>query len=143
MTKMRIAGRRDWMILLTLGLIGGGTFLGIEIALTDFPPLWVAALRIGLAAIFMTAVWLLRGGRLFLEPVRSGSRMLLPVISLLSTVIPFSLISWGQQHVTSGFAAVAMASSALIVAPLAHFFVAHERLSGKRSVGLMTGFAGV
>jgi drug/metabolite transporter (DMT)-like permease len=53
------------------------------------------------------------------------------------------LLSWGQQFVTSGFAGVSMASVPLIVLPLAHFFVPGERMSWRRFLGFIAGFAGV
>ncbi|KAF0675048.1 DMT family transporter [Profundibacterium mesophilum] len=137
------AQRRDWFCLLALGLIGGGTFMAVEIALTGLAPLWLAGLRILFGGLVMAAIWALQGFRLFAQSPRRMTLIHLLAISLLSTVIPFSLISWGQQHVTSGFAAVAMASSALMVAPLAHFTVRGEQLTQRKSWGLIAGFAGV
>ena len=42
------------------------------------------------------------------------------MITLLNAAVPFTLISWGQQHVSSGFAGVSMAAVGLFVLPLAH-----------------------
>ena len=53
------------------------------------------------------------------------------------------LLSWGQQTVSSGFAGVSMASGALIMLPLAHLFVPGERITTRRLIGMLVGFAGV
>jgi drug/metabolite transporter (DMT)-like permease len=65
------------------------------------------------------------------------------VIGVLSSALPFSLLSWGQTHVTSGFAGVSMASIALLVLPLSHFFVPGEQMTLRRTIGFLIGFGGV
>ncbi len=126
-----------------LGLTWGGTFLIIEIALLGLTPFWLAAGRITFGALLTTLVWQLRGGRLFDAPLHGDQKLALWVIGLLSSAVPFMLLSWGQQFVTSGFAGVSMASVPLIVLPLAHFLVPGERMSLRRFAGFAIGFVGV
>jgi drug/metabolite transporter (DMT)-like permease len=64
-------------------------------------------------------------------------------VAATSSALPFMLISWGQQYVTAGFTGVSMASVALIVLPLAHFFVPGERITWRRALGFVVGFVGV
>ncbi|WP_090269710.1 DMT family transporter [Thalassovita taeanensis] len=124
-----------------LGFVWGGTFLVIELGLQGITPFWLAAARIGFAALLMSGVWALRGGKLWLSEARGWAPLM--AIGLLSSAIPFMLLSWGQQYVTSGFAGVSMAAVALIVLPLAHFLVPGERLTLRRICGFLIGFAGV
>lgn len=133
--------RASWFMILALGLTWGATFMVIEIALRGITPFWLAAARIGFAAALMAAVWLARGGRLFLEPARDWPAMV--IIGALSSAVPFLLLSWGQQYTTSGFAGVSMAAVALMVLPLAHLFVPGERMTLRRTAGFGIGFAGV
>jgi drug/metabolite transporter (DMT)-like permease len=133
--------RASWLMILVLGLTWGATFMVIEIALRGITPFWLAAARIGFAAALMTAVWLARGGRLFLDDARDWPAMV--VIGLLSSAVPFMLLSWGQQYTTSGFAGVSMAAVALMVLPLAHVMVPGERMTLRRTAGFAIGFAGV
>ena len=133
--------RASWLMILVLGLTWGATFMVIEIALRGITPFWLAAARIGFAAALMTAAWLARGGRLFLEKARDWPAMV--VIGLLSSAVPFMLLSWGQQYTTSGFAGVSMAAVALMVLPLAHVMVPGERMTLRRTAGFVIGFAGV
>lgn len=134
---------KSWIMLLILGVTWGGTFLVIEIALRGLPPFWVAACRIVFAAVLTCAFWQWRGGRLFAEPLRTSQKISLWVIGLLSSALPFILLSWGQQYVTSGFAGVSMASVALMVLPLSHFLIPGERLTLRRTIGSAIGFGGV
>ncbi|MDU9004884.1 DMT family transporter [Sedimentitalea todarodis] len=126
-----------------LGVVWGGTFLVIELALAGITPFWLAACRIGFGALLTGAVWGLRGGRLFATPPNGGERINLCVIAALSSAMPFMLLSWGQQYVTSGFAGVSMASVALMVLPLAHFLVPGERITLRRAIGFVIGFTGI
>ena len=43
----------DWGLLALLGLVWGGSFLGVELSLHSLSPLWVAAGRISLAALLL------------------------------------------------------------------------------------------
>lgn len=131
----------NWGMVALLGLIWGATFLFIELALQGITPFWLAAGRIGFASLLAVAVWRWRGGRLFLTEETSWVPLILS--GVLNSAIPFMLLSWGQQTVTSGFAGVSMASVALIVLPLAHLFVPGERITPRRFVGMVIGFAGV
>lgn len=127
----------------TLAFVWGGTFMVTEIALTGMTPFWIAASRIGFAALIMSVIWGARGFVLFkLRPTRA-QLMALIAIGALSGAIPFSLLAWGQQYVTSGFAGVSMASTALTVLPLAHSFVPGERMTWRRVLGFGIGFGGV
>lgn len=133
----------SWIMVATLGLTWGGTFLVTKIALTGMTPFWLAAARIVFASIVMTLVWGVMGFKLFDQRPSRADQMNLFVIGALSSTVPFILLAWGQQFVTAGFAGVSMAAVALIVLPLAHFLVPGERLTLRKSLGFLIGFAGV
>jgi len=132
---------KSWLMIAILGLTWGATFLAIEVALRGITPFWLAAGRIAFAAALMTLVWALRGGRLYTSPARDPWGLFF--VGLLSSALPFTLLSWGQQYVTSGFAGVSMAAVALIVLPLAHFLVPGEAMTLRKSAGFAIGFIGV
>lgn len=133
----------SWLMIAILGLTWGGTFLVTEVALTGMTPFWLAASRIGFAAVVMVAIWGVRGFSLFATRPAPSHIAALLFIGAASSAVPFSLLAWGQQYVTSGFAGVSMASVALIVLPLAHFLVPGERITWRKSVGFVVGFCGV
>jgi len=133
----------SWVMVLTLGFVWGGTFMVTEVALQGITPFWLAASRIGFACGVMVLFWAWAGFRLFPDAPPWGTRAAVVFVGAFSTAVPFSLLAWGQQFVTSGFAGVSMASSALIVLPLAHFFVPGEAMTPRRVIGFLVGFAGV
>lgn len=134
----------SWLMVAILGLTWGGTFMVTEVALAGgMPPFWLAASRVGIAAVLMTAIWTIMGFPLFSEKIDGAARRDIVLIGGLSSAIPFSLLAWGQQYVSSGFAGVSMAAVALIVLPLAHFTVPGEQMTPRKTVGFLIGFVGV
>ena len=133
----------SWLMVAILGFTWGGTFLVTEIALRGITPFWLAAGRICFAAVLMVAIWRAMGGKLFENSITSSTWTSLFAIGAFSSAIPFILLAWGQQYVTSGFAGVSMASVALIVLPLSHFFVPGERMTWRRTLGFVIVFVGV
>ncbi|RED12870.1 DMT family transporter [Pontivivens insulae] len=136
---------RDWIYLGLLGLIWGGSFLGVELALRDLDPITLATARITLAAVLLTAIAIGRGSGLPKWNAPHGPRIWAHclVMALFTNAIPFALLSWAQQSVSSGFAGITMAAVPLLVLPLAHLMVPGERLTGIKATGFMIGFIGV
>lgn len=134
---------KSWLMVATLGLTWGATFLVTELALEGITPFWLAAGRIGFAAILMVVLWQATGRRLFDTPPDAAARRTVLLIGALSTAVPFMLLAWGQQYVTGGFAGVSMASVALIVLPMAHLMIPGERMTLRRTAGFIIGFIGV
>jgi len=134
----------SWLMVAILGLTWGGTFMVTEVALAGgMPPFWLAASRTGFAAALMGIIWMAMGRPLFTGPTSRSDKANLLIIGSLSSAVPFSLLAWGQQYVSSGFAGVSMAAVALIVLPLAHFTVPGERMTPRKIAGFLIGFIGV
>jgi len=139
------ASATDWFILATLGFIWGGSFLGVEMALTGFGPVTIAAGRVTMAAIVLVGYAHVFGDGLpgFTTPTEKRIWLHCLGMALFTNAIPFSLLSWGQQTVTSGFAGISMAVVPLFVLPLSHYLVPGETMSKLKTVGFLFGFGGV
>ncbi len=133
-------GLLQWSLLLALGMIWGASFLGVEYALESFPPITIAALRIALAAVILTGVSFAMGIGL---PKDKRTWLFALGMGLFSNAIPFTLLSWGQQYVTSGYAGITMAVVPLLVLPLSHFLIPGMRLTPIKALGFGIGFMGV
>jgi len=135
----------NWLILSILGLIWGASFFGVELALRDFKPISVAAGRVTIAAIILLGITLSFGEQLPKFHSKIGRRIWCHCIGMgvFTNALPFSLLSWGQQMVTSSFAGLCMAIVPLIVLPLSHFFVPGESLTKIKVLGFSVGFFGV
>lgn len=136
---------KSWALLVTLALIWGGSFMAISIALVDVGPLVISAARITLGAVAILFIAWISGIRLPDRASPAGGRIWVHAIGmgLFSNALPFTLLGWAQQQVTSGFAGITMAGVPLLVLPLAHLFVPGERMSTKKGLGFAVGFVGV
>ncbi len=135
----------NWLRLLGLGLIWGASFMAVTVALRGFGPLTVAALRLALGALVLVAL-VQAGGRglpKLSQPGGAAIWLFALGMALASNAVPFSLLSWAQKSVASGFAGVCMAVVPLIVLPLAHLFVPGEAMNLRRLVGFVIGTCGV
>ncbi|MDJ0820750.1 MAG: DMT family transporter [Paracoccaceae bacterium] len=131
---------RAWTELLLLGLIWGGSFLSIRIALDEIGPLTSVLFRCGIGMAVLWAYVLLR--RLPLSGARQHWRALL-VMGVLNNVIPFTLMAWGQLYIPTGLTSIFNAATAIFGVLVAAAVFADERLTPRKALGVALGFAGV
>ncbi len=131
---------RAWAELGLLALIWGGSFLSNAFALREVGPVTIVAFRIAGAALVLWAYVLWRG---FAVP--RGPRIWLDfaIMGLFNNVLPFTFITWGQQHVPSGLAAILNGSTAIFGVLFAAIIFADEKLTGRKATGVALGFAGM
>ena len=135
-----LPSRRDYLLLLSLGAIWGGSFFLIKLAIATVPPVTVAAGRILVGALLLGAVLALRGMRL---PQDRAVWARLALMGTVGTVLPFALINWGETHIDSGLAAILMSAVPLLTIVLGHFLRSDEKITGGKAIALVLGGAGV
>jgi drug/metabolite transporter (DMT)-like permease len=64
-------------------------------------------------------------------------------MGLLNNAIPFSLIVWGQTHVSAGQASILNATTPIFTVIAAHAFTRDEKMKWRHLAGIALGFAGV
>ena len=135
----------NWIALICLGAIWGGSFMGAKLALTSFGPMTVALLRLTLASVVLLII-ALASGRKFPGFSTSTDRRIwvhIAIMGLITNAVPFSLLNWGQLYVSSGFAGVTMAVVPLLVLPLSHFILKSNEMAPQRVIGFIIGFIGI
>ena len=140
MTPQKTLSPRAWMELALLSLIWGTSFLAIRTALDEIPFLTSVAYRVGLAALALWALIALRGA----WPTLTRRHLLGCLgMGLLNNVVPFSLMAWGQLHIETGLTSILNAATAIFGVLVAALFLADERLTTRKSLGVGIGFFGV
>jgi len=129
----------DWYAVFMLGIIWGGTFMVVSLALRGYGPITVACARVTLGAVALVTLAIAMGKKMSRGDLRLWAHLI--PIGVLTTALPFTLLSWGQKFVPSAFAGVSMAAVPLFVLPLAHFF-AGETLNTRKVIGFGLGFVG-
>ena len=129
---------QDVLELLLLSLLWGAAYLFMRAAVPAFGPAPLVALRLGLAALLLLPLMLLRGG----WPVLRAHPVPLVVLGVPFTALPFALLAFASLHITAGLVAVLNATAPLFAALIA-YAMTRERLGPWRVAGLVIGFSGV
>lgn len=132
--------RRAWLAFAAMSVIWGIPYLLIRIAVRHgVTPGMLAFGRVALAAVVLLALaW--RAGSL---PSLRGHWGVMLAYAVAEIVIPFSLIAFGEQRVSSSLTAILISTVPLFAAMLAMRFNRSERPTRIRAVGLILGFGGV
>ncbi len=134
--------RPRWLLpaaFVLLGLIWGSSFLWIKIAVDEIPPASLVAWRMALGAVGMVALLIAMRVRV---PMRLRELLPLAVMGGINAGIPIFLISWGEQFVDSGTAAVLNSLVPIFSLVLAGLVLRVEPVTLLRVAGLVLGFAG-
>jgi drug/metabolite transporter (DMT)-like permease len=130
---------RAWGAFAALGIIWGLPYFFIKLSVQELSPVVVAFGRVALAtAILLPIAW--RRGAL-----RSLGRhkAAISAFACAEFIIPFSVISFGEQWISSSVTGILIAMVPLSIALIQRFFGVHERLGLWRVLGLGLGFVGV
>ena len=131
---------KDWVAFIALSLAWGSSFLWIKIALQEIGPFILVALRLLFGILGLLAVVA------YNRPNWPDTRRLwvvLAVLGITNTALPFVLISWGEQFIDSAVAAILNSTVPLFTMVIAHRFLQDDRLTLQRVIGLFVGFFGV
>jgi len=132
---------RAWGLLIAVAGVWGASFLFIRVLLNHgLEPEGVAFSRTALGAVGLVPLAVVRRADLP-RTWRAWGRLAL--LAALNFALPWSLIAYAQQFVTSGMAAIGNASMPLWTALLSAALLRIERLNGLRLAGLAFGFGGV
>ncbi len=133
-------GAQEWILLITLSVLWGGSFFFAEVALQGLPPLSVVFARVAIGALALLVVVRAVGLRL---PREARLWRAFLVMGALNNLIPFTLIVWGQTAITGGLAAILNATTPLFTVVLAHWLTRDERATPPKLAGVGLGFLGV
>ena len=133
---------RAWKVLLAFAIIyfvWGSTFLAIRVGVREVPPFLLAALRFLIAGLVLYA-WMRAKGTSSPTAREWGSATLL---ALLIFVFDYGLLFWAERRVPSGIASVMMATIPVFMALSEILIMKTQRLTGRLTMALLTGIAGV
>ncbi|ANN79928.1 DMT family transporter [Bordetella flabilis] len=130
--------RRDLIDLLILAAVWGGSFLFMRIAVPEFGPAPLMALRVGLAALALLPVVLWRAGL----PVLGRHWKAILLVGTFNAALPFLLYGYAAQGLGAGFLSISNACAPMWGAVIGWLWL-RDRLPGSRVLGLAIGFAGI
>jgi drug/metabolite transporter (DMT)-like permease len=128
---------RGWVLFAAVSVIWGMPYLFIKIGVEELSPGFVAWSRVALAALVLLPL-AIKTGALRGLPLRW-----LVAFAAAEIAIPFPLIGFGEQRISSSLAAILIAALPLVVAFMALRFDHAERPTPTRLVGMLIGLGGV
>lgn len=131
---------RNWILLVVLGAIWGGSFLFAKVAVAEIPPFVLVFLRVSIACtVLLVILW---HQNLF---GRLTPEFAIPflIMGLLNNAIPFSLLFLGQTVIGAGLASILNATTPIFTVIVASLLVKQETLQAHRLGGVVLGVAGV
>lgn len=122
-----------------LAAFWGGSFVAIKFVVSAFPPLFGAFLRVAVALVALSAVFLLQGRDLRV-PRRTLLRMWLA--GLFAQGFPFLLLFWGERLISPGLAGIINGTVPLWTFCLG-LLRGSEHFNRRKTAGLFLGFLGI
>lgn len=120
--------------------IWGSTWLAIKVGLETMPPTLAAGLRFLLAGMILFVI--IRVKRIPV-PWTPKTRKFYLVAAFTSFSLPFGLVYWGEQRISSGLTSILFATFPLWVAVMSSVMIATEKITVPKIFGVLLGFAGV
>ncbi len=130
----------NWLLLLLLSFLWGGSFFFVEVALTELPIFTIVFLRVSMGAAILF-VFILMTNRRIPRDRKMWFNFL--VMGILNNVIPFCMITGGQQFISGGFASILISTTPFFGVVVAHLLTKDERINAGKILGVVLGLSGV
>jgi drug/metabolite transporter (DMT)-like permease len=127
-------------LLLALATLWGGSYAFIKLGVATIPPVTLIAARTAIAGILLLIVMRLRG----IEMPRDGvTWKRFTFQACLNSVIPWTLVAWGERYVDAGLTTILNSSSPIFTFLLTAIITRHEAVTPRKLFGVIAGMAGI
>jgi drug/metabolite transporter (DMT)-like permease len=130
---------RIWTALIALYIVWGSTYLAIRFAVETIPPFLMAGSRFLVSGLILY-IWRRLAGDPAPTPRQWRSAVIVGLLLLLGGN---GVVSWAEQHVPSGIAALMVASIPLWIAVIDAIRPRGLKPDWKVALGLLIGFGGI
>ena len=145
----RLSGQGlSWAALILLVIIWGSTFAGTRVGVETISPAWLVTGRM-LSGAFFLGCWIilkrtLDGRTRAHEGVRVTGKAIgwFAFVGIVATAVPFVMYAHAAESVGSAVMAICNGGTPFATVLLAHAFTS-DKLSTRRMIGVMMGFAGL
>src|SRR6202795_2583515 len=132
----RIQRPSRFAVILAFGLVylfWGSTYLAIDIAVQTIPPALMCALRLSTAGLVMLVVCAATGRRIWYSARQIALAAVVGILLLMGGNLT---LSWAEQTVASGLAALIIAITPLWFLVLDSLLLGHHRIAWRGTGGL-------
>ena len=127
-------------LLLLLATLWGASYSFIKLGVATIPPITLIAARTLVAGVLLLVIMHWRGLRL---PKDAATWRRFLFQACLNSVIPWTLIAWGERSLDAGLATILNSTSPIFTFFLTLAMTRHETLSARKLFGVVAGMVGI
>jgi drug/metabolite transporter (DMT)-like permease len=143
MKDIRVHGSpmaRELLLLLLLATLWGASYSFIKVAVATIPPITLIAARTLIAGLLLLALMLWRGIKM---PRDSATWRRFAFQACLNSVIPWTLIAWGERSVDAGLATILNSAAPIFTFVMTALITRHEPSPPRKLFGVIAGMIGI
>ena len=127
-------------LLLALATLWGGSYTFIKLGVATIPPITLIAARTAIAGVLLLIVMKLRG---IAMPQDAATWKRFTFQACLNSVIPWTLIAWGERYVDAGLTTILNSASPIFTFLFTAMITRHEAVTSRKLFGVAAGMAGI
>jgi drug/metabolite transporter (DMT)-like permease len=127
-------------LLLLLAALWGASYSFIKLGVATIPPITLIAARTVIAGVLLLIIMRWRGIRM---PGDRATWCRFAVQACLNSVIPWTLIAWGERSVDAGLATILNSAAPIFTFLLTALVTRHETTTPRKLFGVIAGMAGI
>jgi drug/metabolite transporter (DMT)-like permease len=127
-------------LLLALATLWGSSYTFIKLGVATIPPITLIAARTAIAGVLLLLVMRLRGIDM---PRDFATWKRFTFQACLNSVIPWTLIAWGERYVDAGLTTILNSASPIFTFLFTAAITQHEAVTPRKLFGVIAGMAGI
>jgi len=127
-------------LLVALATLWGGSYTFIKLGVATIPPVTLIAARTAIAGVLLLIVMRARGIDM---PTDAATWRRFAFQAVLNSVIPWTLIAWGERHVDAALATILNSAAPIFTFLLTAVVTRHETTTARKLFGVVAGMAGI
>lgn len=127
-------------LLVVLATLWGGSYTFIKLGVATIPPITLIAARTTIAGLLLLVVMWARGIKV---PTDAATWRRFAFQAVLNSVIPWTLIAWGERHVDAALATILNSAAPIFTFMLTAVVTRHETTTARKLFGVVAGMAGI
>jgi len=131
---------RDLALLLLLATLWGASYSFIKLGVATIPPITLIAWRTLIAGVLLLLVMRWRGVTM---PTNAETWRRFAAQACLNSVIPWTLIAWGERSVDAGLATILNSAAPIFTFLFTVLVTRHETTTPRKLFGVIAGMAGI
>jgi drug/metabolite transporter (DMT)-like permease len=132
--------RRELALLLLLATLWGTSYSFIKLGVTSIAPITLISARTLIAGVLLLGIM---GWRGITMPRDRATWSRFAIQACLNSVIPWTLIAWGERLVDAGLATILNSAAPIFAFLLTALVTRHEVVTARKLLGVAGGMAGI